>query len=278
MCPKTPHGDCPPQETACHIIPSIAGKRVLITGCASGIGKATAEVFAAHGVHLVICDIQDDVGQSVASRISSDNPDCKVTYIHIDVSSRAECIAGVEAGVRFLGGLDCLIHAAGHIHQDVVESIGEDELSRMLDVNIKGAVFMSQAVFPYLKTRGGTIINFGSDIAAEPLPLLAHYAASKGAVQSFTRSIAREWGEYGIRANAVLPAVWTPMIEDYRRGLQAESVPGHDHYMNDRVCLGEKFGDVEADLVPVIAFLVSDASRWITGQLVPVNGGLSLVR
>ena len=120
---KIPHGDCPHEQTACHIIPSIAGKRVLITGCASGIGKATAEVFAAHGVHLVICDIQDDVGESVVSRISSDNPDSKITYLHLHVANRAECNAVVEDAVRFLGGLDSLIHAAGHIHQDAAEKI-----------------------------------------------------------------------------------------------------------------------------------------------------------
>lgn len=278
MCPKTPHGDCPLEETACHIIPSIAGKRVLITGCASGIGKTTAEVFAAHGVHMVICDIQDKVGQSVASEISSKNPNTKIKYQHLDVTARSECHAVVEAAVRFLGGLDSLIHAAGHIHQDVAETITESEIDHMLDVNIKGTIFMNQAVFPYLKTRGGTILNFGSDLASEPLPLLAHYAASKGAVQSFTRAIAREWGKYGVRVNAVLPAVLTPMIDGYRENLETEDVAGHDVFMNDRICLGEKFGDVEIDLVPVLAFLVSDASCWITGQLVPVNGGLSLVR
>ena len=68
------------------------------------------------------------------------------------------------------------------------------------------------------------------------------------------------------------------MIDDYRRNLEAESVSGHDDYMNDRVCLGEKFGDAEIDLVLVLAFLTSDASRWITGQSIPVNGGLSFVR
>ncbi|KAK4867412.1 hypothetical protein LT330_000922 [Penicillium expansum] len=278
MCPKTPHGDCPQEETACHILPSITSKRVLITGCASGIGKATAEVFAAHGVHMVICDIQDDIGQSVASEISAQNPNSKIKYQNLDVTVGSECNAVVEAAVRFLGGLDSLVHAAGHIHQDAAETIAESELDHMLDVNIKGTIFMNQAVFPYLKTRGGTILNFSSDLASEPLPLLAHYAASKGAVQSFTRAVAREWGKYGIRVNAVLPAVWTPMIDGYRENLEAESVVGHDVFMNDRVCLGEKFGDVEIDLVPVLAFLVSDASRWITGQLVPVNGGLSLVR
>ncbi|KAF7524985.1 hypothetical protein PCG10_005336 [Penicillium crustosum] len=159
MCPKAAHGDCPLEETACHIIPSITGKRILITGCASGIGKATAEVFAAHGVHMVICDIQDKAGQT-----------------------RSEFHAVVEAAVRFLGGLDSLIHSSGYIHQDVAESIAESEIDRMLDVNIKGTIFMNQAVFPYLKTRGGTILNFGSDLASEPLPLLAHYSASKGAV------------------------------------------------------------------------------------------------
>lgn len=92
------------------------------------------------------------------------------------------------------------------------------------------------------------------------------------------RAVAREWEKYGIRVNAVLQAVWTPMIDGYWENLETENVGGHDVFMNDRVCLGEKFGDVEIDLVPVLAFLVSDASRWITGQLVPINGGLSLGR
>ncbi|KAJ5608310.1 Short-chain dehydrogenase/reductase SDR [Penicillium hordei] len=227
---------------------------------------------------MVICDIQDNVGQNVASGISSKTPNTKIKYEHLDATFRSECHTDVEAAVRFLGGQDSLIHAAGHIHQDAAETIAEDELDRMLDVNIEGVIFMNQAVFPYLKTRGGTILNFGSDLASEPLPLLAHYTASKGAVQSFTRAVAREWGKYGIRVNAVLPAVWTPMIDGYRGNLETENVVGHDVFMNDRVCLGETFGDVEIDLVPVLAFLVSDASRWITGQLVPANGGLSLVR
>ncbi|KAJ5214481.1 Short-chain dehydrogenase/reductase SDR [Penicillium cf. viridicatum] len=255
MCPKTPHSDCPLEETTCHIIPSIADKRVLITVYASGIGKATAKVFAAHGVHMVICDIQDNVGQSVASEISSKNPNTKIKYQHLDATARSECNAVVEAAVRFLGGLDSLIHAAGHFHQDAAETIAEGELDRMLDVNIKGAIFMNQAVFPYLKTRGGTILNFGSDLASEPLLLLAHYAASKGSVQSFTRAVAREWGKYGIRVNAVLLAVWTPMIDTCRGNLETENIVGHDVFMNDRVCLEETFGDVEIDLVPVLAFL-----------------------
>lgn len=184
----------------------------------------------------------------------------------------------MEDAIRFLGGLDSIIHAAGHTHQDAAETIEEDELNHMLDVNIKGTIFMTQAVFPYLKTKGRTIINFGSDIAAGSLPLLAHYAAFKGAVQSFTRAVAREWVGYGISPNAVLSAVWTPMLDDYRRDLEADSVAGHDSYMNDRVCPGEEFGDAEIDLVSVLAFLASDASCWSTGQLIPVNGGLSLVR
>ncbi|KAF4766364.1 hypothetical protein HAV15_010261 [Penicillium sp. str.  len=137
MCPKTPHGDCAIEETACHIIPSITGKRILITGCASGIGKSTAEIFAAHGVHMVICDIQDKVSQSVAFEISSKNPNTKIKYQHLDVTARSECHAVVEAAVRFLGGLDSLIHAAGYIHEDVAETIAESEIDRVLDVNIK---------------------------------------------------------------------------------------------------------------------------------------------
>lgn len=258
-------------------MPGVAGKRVLITGCASGIGKATAEVFAAHDVQMVICDIQDEAGQAVAKQILTDIPNAKVKYQHLDVTVRAECNAVVEAAVRFLGGLDTLIHAAGYIHQDAAESIEEVELDRMLDVNVKGTVFMNQAVFPYMKTKGGGILNFGSDVASEPVARLAHYAASKGAVQSFTRGVAREWGKYGIRVNVVLPAVMTPMIDAYRGNMEEEHISAHDNFVKDRVCLGEMLGDAEIDLVPILAFFVSEASRWVTGQLVPINGGLAMV-
>ncbi|EKV19543.1 Short chain oxidoreductase/dehydrogenase, putative [Penicillium digitatum] len=194
---------------------------------------------------MVICDIQDTIGQSVASEISGQNPNSKIQYQHLDVTVRSECNAVVEAAVRFLGRLDSLVHAAGHIHRDAAETIADSELDYMLDVNVKGTIFVNQAVFPYLKIQGGTILNFGSDFASEPLPLLAHCAASKGAVQSVTGAVAREWGKYGIRVDAVLPAVWTPMIDGYRENLEAESVVGHDVCMDGRVCLGEKFGDVE---------------------------------
>ncbi|KAJ6094792.1 Short-chain dehydrogenase/reductase SDR [Penicillium canescens] len=134
-------------------------------------------------------------------------PKVIVKYQQLDISIQTECTALAEAAVQFLGGLDSLIHATGHIHQDAAQNIDERELDRMLDINVNGLIFMTQVAFPYLKKLGRTILKFGSDLAAEPLPLLAHYAASKVAVQSFTRAIARDWRKYGVRIDAVLPAV-----------------------------------------------------------------------
>jgi NAD(P)-dependent dehydrogenase (short-subunit alcohol dehydrogenase family) len=257
---------------------SLTGRRIILTGCASGIGKATAEFLGRQGAFIVICDIQDDIGEIVASRISSASPDSLVSYRHLDVTSKTECQAGVAAAVEFLGGLDSLIHAAGIIHQDIAESIGEEEVHQMIDTNVKGMIFMNQAVFHYLKENGGSILNFGSDIASEPLPGLAHYAASKGAVHSYTRAVAKEWGTYQIRVNAVLPAVWTEMYDRFRQKLDKKELEVHDRIMSERLCIGTKLGDPTKDLAPVLAFLMSDASSYITGQLICVNGGLSQVR
>jgi NAD(P)-dependent dehydrogenase (short-subunit alcohol dehydrogenase family) len=109
-------------------------------------------------------------------------------------------------------------------------------------------------------------------------PGKAAYAAAKGAVVAWTRTIAQEWGRYGISANAIAPAIWTPMYEASRNELTPEQLVAHDAFKTRTIPLGGRLGDVEKDFVPVMAFLSSAGARFVSGQVIPIDGGMLMVR
>jgi 3-oxoacyl-[acyl-carrier protein] reductase len=125
---------------------------------------------------------------------------------------------------------------------------------------------------------GGAIVNFGSEAGFTAEPNNAVYGATKGAVHTWTRSVAREWGPAGVRVNAVLPYMVTPMYQAFRDAMTPEDLARHDEETAQQIPLGGKFGDATKDLAPVMVFLASDDSHFITGQLIPVDGGLVSVR
>ncbi|KDA05370.1 3-oxoacyl-ACP reductase [Microbacterium sp. CH12i] len=255
----------------------IEGKRIIVTGGARGIAETVVRAFAAAGARVVSFDVSDDAGAKVAAEATATGPG-SVVYRHVDVSNRAETFAAVDSAVAELGGLDSLFHIAGVERSGPVEDITEADLDVILNVNVKGTFFINQAVFPHLKTNGGAIVNFGSDAGLAPYPNGAHYAASKGAVMAFDRTAAAEWGPFGVRVNTVVPAMWTPMYNEHRERMNAEELAAHDAIMGAMVPLGGRLGDPATDIAPVLVFLASDASRFITGQIISVNGGLGNVR
>lgn len=151
----------------------------------------------------------------------------------------------------------------------------------MFDINVKGLIAMCAATFPHLKKNGGTIINFGSDAGLASLGIAgghSYYGATKGAVHTFTRHAAAEFGPHDVRVNTVVPAIWTPMYDHYRERMSTEELEQHEKAMTQYIPLGGKLGDTLKDIAPVMLFLVSDASRFITGQIIAVNGGIGMVR
>jgi NAD(P)-dependent dehydrogenase (short-subunit alcohol dehydrogenase family) len=258
-------------------LPSLKGKRIIVAGGARGIGAAATRILANQGAHIFIFDVRDDLGKALAAELSKQLA-TPVSYLHVDVSKKGQVVEGVETAVRNLGSLDCLLNAAGIDLRSPCEHMSEAEIDFLLDVNLKGTIYMSQAVFPYMKDSGGNVLNLGSDAGLDPFPGVALYAASKGAVHSFTRAAAKEWGKYNIRVNALLPAVWTELFDEYRNRVSLEELEDFDKQMSERIFLGGKLGDPNRDLAPVIAFLMSDCSCFITSQLIPVNGGLGQVR
>ncbi|KAL1980559.1 hypothetical protein VTN96DRAFT_3965 [Rasamsonia emersonii] len=264
---------------------NIRGKRIIVTGGSRGIGAAATRFLASQGARVVIFDIRDDLGKAVAEDASA-RFSTQVSYLPVDVSKRKETVDGVDAAVKILGGLDGLISAAGILRPCPAENISEADLDQILDVNLKGTIYMNQAVFPYLRDNnnnaGGTIVNIGSDAGLDPVVNQAHYAASKGGVHSYTRTVAYEWAKYKIRVNAVVPAMRTDMVNDLLQVVpeekRKEALEELEKWLATKIPLGGRLGDPDLDLAPVLAFLVSDSSRFVTGQLVPVNGGMGYVR
>ena len=240
----------------------LAGRRVLVTGGARGLGEAFARALLAAGARVVISDVLHDRGAALAAELGPD-----LHYLPMDLSDPAAIRAGVDAAAHWLGGLDGLVNNGA-----ITNSGGKDmaDLSvatwdQVMAVNVRGTWLATVAAQPHLAASGsGRVVNIASDTALWGAPRLMAYVASKGAVMAMTRSMARELGPQGITINAVAPGLTL--------GESTEYVPQarHDHYRNGRAIEHAQQAD---DITPAVLFLLSKGSGYITGQVLPVNGG-----
>lgn len=255
----------------------LQGKKIIITGGASGMGAATVRTYVSAGATVVAMDINDEDGQAVVDAANEQGPG-RATYRHVDVSQRASVEEAFDAAVSELGGLDVLAHPAAVQRPVAPEDITDEGWDQMMDVNVKGTVLTNQAAFRAMRDGGGSIINFGSISGLRPEPGAAAYSASKGAVHSWTRTAAAAWGGHGVRVNAILPAIATPMYDQALEGMTPEQLEAHRWMNEESIAMGKQYGDPDRDLGPVMIFFASDGSRFITGQLIPVDGGQTSVR
>jgi NAD(P)-dependent dehydrogenase (short-subunit alcohol dehydrogenase family) len=257
---------------------TLAGKRIIVTGGARGIAASAVSGFAREGALVASLDVLDAEGERVAAAATQAGPG-RVSFHHCDVSSRAEVTETFAAASAALNGLDALVHVAAVERSSPAENITDEDIELTLNVNVVGTMLTNQAAFPYLRASGGgRIVNFASGAALYPYLNGAHYSASKGAVISWTRTIAHEWGRHGIAANAVNPVMWTPMYDESRARYTPEQLHEHEAKMAARIPLGGKSGDPETDMVPVLVFLLEDGARFITGQVISVDGGMVPLR
>ncbi|HXJ32645.1 MAG TPA: SDR family NAD(P)-dependent oxidoreductase [Candidatus Eisenbacteria bacterium] len=250
----------------------LAGKRIIVTGGASGIAAATVRAYAREGATVWSLDVADAKGAEVAAAAGP-----RVTYRHCDIAKRDEVDAAVDEAARAMGGLDALANVAAVERGTPAESIPDAEWDLVFGVNVKGTLYTNQAAFRHLKDHGGVIINFGSGAGIRGQRGSAHYSASKAAVMAWTRTVAQEWGQYHIRVNSVVPAIWTPMYDEYRSRMTEQERTIHDMSMAFVIPLGGRLGDPDGDAAPLMVFLASDASRFITGQAIPVDGGMVML-
>ena len=255
----------------------LIGKKIIVTGGARGIGASVVCSYAMEGAHVASLDVLDDQGKMVAEEATQKGPG-RVNYYHCDVSSRDEVEKAFEMAVREMDGLDLLVNAAGVNRIIPPEDMSDHDMDLIYKVNVYGTFLTNQVAFKYLKKHGGKILNFASVAGMNPYPAGAHYSASKGAVASWTRSVAHEWGKYNITVNSLAPAIWTPMYDERRSLMSKEELKAHDESYAKVIPIGGKLGDPEKDLAPVLVFLASEGSRFITGQIIPVDGGLVSTR
>ena len=252
---------------------SIEGKKIIVTGSASGMGEATLKAYVQAGASVIGMDVSEDTGGLICKNANNDGPG-KCSYLHVDVSDKSSVSDAFAKANDILGGLDVLAHPAAIQRSSDASEVSVEDWDLMFAINVKGTMLTNQIAQSYMKFNGGgSIINFGSISGLRPEPAASAYSAAKGAVHSWTRTAAGSWGKDNIRVNAILPAMATPMYRAAReRSSEEENLASH--WRNSvPIALGQEYGDPEKDLAPVMIFFASDASKFITGQLIPVDGG-----
>ncbi|MEV5575953.1 SDR family oxidoreductase [Spirillospora sp. NPDC052269] len=235
------------------------GKVAIVTGAAGGIGAAYARALAAEGASVVVADV-NDAGQDVANEI-------KGLFVHADVSDPASVQAMADTAAEHFGGVDLLVNNAaifGTMRLDFLFTVDWDYYKRFMAVNMDGALLCTRAVIPHMQARGGgAIVNQSSTAAWQ---YSGFYGLAKVGVNGMTQQLAHELGSMNIRVNAIAPG---PTDTEANRTV----VPGNmvQKIVRDRLAL-KRMGTPE-DLTGMCLFLLSDEARWITGQIINVDGG-----
>ena len=246
---------------------NLEGKVAIVTGGASGIGAALTRSFVKRGAKVVAVDINEQAGAELAATLPDD-----VAFSRGDVSDPDVARAAVAAAIERFGTLDALVNNAHASRQAPFL----EHTTEMWDLSFNTGFFATRnfmlAAYDQLKKTRGAVVNFGSGAGLEGQPTQAAYAAAKEAIRGLSRVVANEWAPDGIRVNVVCPMALTDGVAAWKEAypqMFADSVA--------KVPLG-RFGDPEADVAPIVAFLCSDDSRYMTGQTVMADGGAIKLR
>ena len=248
-----------------------SGETVVVTGAASGIGRAVARAFGDAGATVVVADVREtpkDLEETVPTHELVEDRGGTATYVETDVTDPTQIESVIEAA-RTFGGVDVMVNNAGvHRSRSFLE-VTPDDLTAVQAVNLRGTFFGTQLAARDMIDRGveGTIVNTSSTTAERPEPNHAHYAATKGGVQMLTRSAALELDTHGIRVNAVAPG---PIATEIREGWSAEARAD----IADTEGLPSRAGQ-PSDLPGAYLYLASAQADYVTGETVWVDGGAS---
>jgi 2-hydroxycyclohexanecarboxyl-CoA dehydrogenase len=245
---------------------SSTGDRVaIVTGAGQGIGRGIAEKLAERGMGVVLVDLVPDGLEAAVAAIGAAGG--AAAQVQGSVGERATADRAVALAVQRFGGVDVVVNCAhAYTPHASLDAIAEADFRTELDSGFFGTVHFMQAAFPAMCERGGgSIVNFGSQVALEGHANRATYAATKEAIRGLSRSAARDWGRHGIRVNVVCPMALTPAIEQRVAPEVLEQVIA-------TTPLGY-MGSPAGDVAPAVAFLASEESRYVTGQTLNVDGG-----
>lgn len=241
----------------------LANKVAIVTGGARGIGKSIARKLSQEGAAVVICDVLEEIS-ATAEELRSEG--ANVLPLKVDITDTEAVESMVQTAIEKLGSVDILVNNAGIVRDALLVRMKESDWDAVIAVNLKGAFNCTKAVArPMMKQRSGKIVNIASVMGLIGNIGQANYSASKAGIIGLTKSSAKELGRRGINVNAVAPG--------YIVSKMTESLPGNEKKkVLDLIPLG-LLGYPE-DVADVVAFLASDSARYITGQVIPVDGGL----
>jgi NAD(P)-dependent dehydrogenase (short-subunit alcohol dehydrogenase family) len=245
----------------------LKGKVAIVTGGSSGIGRATVELFCEEGAAVVVADVQDAAGQALADQLSKCGH--TVNYVHADVSRDADVAAMVHLALSRYGRLDVLFNNAGiEGEQAPTADATLENWERVIDINLKGVFLgLKHGIRAMLDHGGGSIINNASVAGLVGFAGIPAYAASKGGVVQLTRTAALEYATSGVRVNCLCPGViQTPMVERFTHGQ-----PEAEAQMRAMEPIGRT--GTAREVAELALFLASDRSSFVTGAIVPVDGG-----
>lgn len=240
---------------------------VIVTGGAAGIGGALTTVLSQRGASVVAVDINEEAGKKIAKS----NPN-QIIFLKGDVSKESVAKEAVKLAVSKFGKLTGLVNNAHASKQKSLMEHTADDWSLSFNTGFYATLYFMKAAYPELVKNGGSIVNFGSGAGLQGLEFQASYAAAKEAIRGLSRVAANEWGPNNIRVNIICPKALTEGVANWK-----EQFP--DQYKNsiDQVPLG-RFGDPQKDVAPIIVFLLSDDSQYMTGQTLMADGGTIKLR
>ena len=241
----------------------------MITGAASGIGKAIAEKMSAQGAEVYLLDRDSTQGEALAATLSAAGH--KAHYRDCDVTDTAATGALLES-IGAANQIDILVNNAGVAHVGNLENTSEADLDRLYQVNIKGVYNCSKAAIAFMKQKGGVILNIASIAASTGIADRFAYSMTKGAVRAMTYSIAKDYVSYGIRCNCISPArIHTPFVD----GFIAKNYPGQEAEMFEKLSKTQPIGRMGTpeEVADFAAFLCSDKASFLTGTDYPIDGG-----
>jgi 3-oxoacyl-[acyl-carrier protein] reductase len=256
----------------------LSGRVAVLTGAASGIGRATAQVLAGAGASVVLGDIDEKGAQATADDIASHGG--MALPLRADVTKRGDVDALVDRAVGEYGRVDIMGNIAGIPHNQMIADVTDDEFERILAINLKSVFYGCQAALRIMTPQGsGNIVNISSGAIDTPAPTLACYAMTKAAVAMLTKTLAMEAGQHGIRVNALAPGV---ILTNFSR----QHFVDPDGTVNEErlAQYKQRFGAMSPlgrigtpdDIAWAILYLVSYAASFVTGQIIRPNGGVSM--
>jgi 3-oxoacyl-[acyl-carrier protein] reductase len=245
----------------------LSGKTALITGTGSGIGKAIALMFAREGADLALNDINEKTAKATAEEARTSG--VKVVTVPADIASFGQAREMARETLTEFKRIDILVNNAGIVDYRAFTEITEEAWDWMLTINLKGAFNCTQAVIgTMIERRSGAIVNIASVAGTTGTPYHTHYSAAKGGLVGLTKALAKEIAQYGIRVNAVAPAVIETPAGKRAREYYGKMMPSFSFTNPPLGFIGQP-----EDVAAACIYLASDEARYVTGQVLSPNGG-----